>query len=287
MNVSAERDALTAAAPRREWKQLGVAVMIVTSHRDERDQWIAGLERDSTFSLSDGTIESRAIEQQVAESAPDLIIMDVRAPDFDGFEVLDRVRSLVQPAIIFTAPDGESAVRAFEIGAVDYLVRPCSDARIDLALKRAKRAIQLTRLGHLTSQVEQLLRVARRLENPTEPKVSDSAASAGQLVLKADGAHHFIKASEVIWLEAQGDFVKVQTADKAQLVRETLHALEGRLNPSQFLRIHRSFVVNLEHIVRVETALYGDYAVYMSDGSKLRLSRTYRSKLDAILKSRR
>lgn len=103
-------------------------------------------------------------------------------------------------------------------------------------------------------------------------------------MLKADGALHFIKTEEVIWIEAQGDFVKVQTAGKTQLVRETLQSMEKKLDAGKFLRIHRSFLVNLEHVKRVETALYGDYSVYMSDDTKLRLSRNYRAKLKALVR---
>ncbi|MEO6004175.1 MAG: LytTR family DNA-binding domain-containing protein [Opitutus sp.] len=286
MNVGVQRDARNVGGSGRESKQLGVAVMIATANSDDRGQWVGGLERDPAFSLSDGTIGTGEIEEQVADSAPDLIIMDVRTPEFDGFEVLDRIASMARPAVIFIASDGESAVRAFAVGAVDYVVRPFSDARIDMALQRAKRTVQQTRVGHLTSQVAQLLTFARQLETATEPREGARTVSTGHLVLKAEGAHHFIKTSDVIWIEAQGDFVKVQTSDKVQLVRETLHGLGRRLDRSQFLRIHRSFVVNLDHITRVEAVLYGDYAVYMSDGSKLRLSRTYRARLDAILRSR-
>ena len=103
-------------------------------------------------------------------------------------------------------------------------------------------------------------------------------------MLKADGALHFIKTRDVIWIEAQGDFVKVQTQGKTQLVRETLQSMERKLDAAKFLRTHRSYLVNLEHVRKVEVALYGDYFVFMSDGSKLRLSRNYRSKLKALLK---
>ena len=103
-------------------------------------------------------------------------------------------------------------------------------------------------------------------------------------MLKSDGALHFIKSRDVIWIEAQGDFVKVQTLAKSQMVRETLQSMERKLDTAKFLRIHRSYLVNLEHVKRIETALYGDYSVHMSDGTKLRLSRNYRPKLKELIR---
>ena len=124
----------------------------------------------------------------------------------------------------------------------------------------------------------------RELDAPPGPAAGAGPDYADRIVLKADGALHFIKTRDVIWIEAQGDFVKVQTQGKTQLVRETLQSMERKLDAAKFLRTHRSFLVNLEHVRKVEVALYGDYVVFMSDGSKLRLSRNYRSKLKALLK---
>src|SRR6185369_2540783 len=111
----------------------------------------------------------------------------------------------------------------------------------------------------------------RELDAKRAPAAPEAAAAPGpdyadRIVLKADGALHFIKTRDVIWIEAQGDFVKVQTQGKTQLVRETLQSMERKLDAAKFLRIHRSFLVNLEHVRKVEVALYGDYVVHMSDG---------------------
>ena len=109
----------------------------------------------------------------------------------------------------------------------------------------------------------------RRRPRPPGPEYAE------RIVVKAGGDLHFVKTSHVLWIEAQGDFVKVQTLEQPQLVRETLQSMEKKLDGSRFLRIHRSFLVNVQHIKRVAPALYGDHTVYMSDGSKLRLSRQF------------
>jgi two-component system LytT family response regulator len=203
----------------------------------------------------------------------------------DAFEMLEQLDPSERPLLILITSNDQYAVRAFEAGVVDYLLKPVTNHRLSLALERAVRATARSHTGYLTQQVEQLLDYVRRIDGDrTPPEVrGKSPASVEQLVVKAEGALHFIKTDEIIFIEAQGDFVKVQTSTKVQLVRETLQALEQRLNPSHFLRIHRSFVVNIRHVSRVETALYGDHAVHMSDGTKLRLSRTYRGKLKALL----
>jgi two-component system LytT family response regulator len=223
---------------------------------------------------------------------PDLVFLDVQMPKRDGFGVLAELKPHERPVVIFATAYDQHAIQAFEVNAVDYLLKPFSDARVGTALARAKDEIRKARTSDLSRQVEQLLSYVRELDakpNPAEPAATPklhASEEADRIVLKADGALHFIKTRDIIWIEAQGDFVKVQTPGKTQLVRETMQSMEEKLDGSKFLRIHRSFLVNLDHVRKVEVALYGDYSVSMSDGSKLRLSRNYRSKLKALLKQR-
>jgi two-component system LytT family response regulator len=228
--------------------------------------------------------DGRSAVDRIKELRPDVAFLDVDLPNLDGFGVLEELEPPERPHVVFLAPNEQYAVRAFDVSAVDYLLKPFSDERFAAALARAKDAVRKQRAGYLSRQVEELLHYAREFESgnvvaPVRPTTSD----ADPLVLKAGGALHFIKSSDVIWIEAQGDFVKVQTALSLQLVRETLQQLEQKLDAAKFLRIHRSFIVNLDHVSRVESALYGDYSVHMSDGSKLRLSRNYRAKLQALV----
>ncbi len=224
---------------------------------------------------------------------PDLLFLDVQMPRLDGFQVLAALDAAERPAVIFVTAYEQHAIRAFEVSAVDYLLKPYSDARFAAALRRAKETVRRGPTTHLADQLEQLLGYVRRLDPegtlalpPSLAPVSPAHPEyAERIVLKADGALHFIKSQDVVWIEAQGDFVKVQTsAAKTQMVRETLQMMERKLDANKFLRIHRSYLVNLDHVRRVETALYGDYAVFMSDGTKLRLSRNYRAKLKALVK---
>lgn len=242
---------------------------------------------DSEIRVVANCADGRSAVNRIRELHPDLAILDVQMPHLDGFEVLNELDPSERPHVVFVTASEQHAIRAFEVSAVDYLLKPFDNARLATALARAKEAIRKERAGHLSQQVQQLLQYARELESSGAPsgipRVPTAAEHPDQLVLKADGALHFVKASDVIWIEAQGDLMKVQTGTGTQLIRETLHELEQKLDASKFLRIHRSFLVNLDHVSRVETALYGDYSVYMSDGSKLRLSRNYRAKLKALI----
>lgn len=228
---------------------------------------------------------------QIRELRPDLVFLDVQMPQLNGFEVLAALAPTERPTVIFVTAFEQHAIRAFEVCAVDYLLKPCTDARFTTALQRGKEDVRRRHLSDLSGRLEQLLEYIRKIEpgGPAEAPLTASAElpspdPTGRIVVKADGALHFIKMQDVVWIEAQGDFVKVQTATKTQLVRETLQSFERKLDPAKFLRIHRSYVVNLDHVRRVETALYGDYSVFMADGTKLRLSRNYRAKLKTLLR---
>jgi len=220
--------------------------------------------------------------QRIRELRPDLLFLDIQMPRLDGFEMLEHLEANERPDVVFTTNEQQHAIRAFEFAAVDFLLKPFTEGRFLAALALAKDVHRKAQSADLTQQVDAVLRYARQLE-ATATQRGGLTVYTDQLVLKAEGALHFVKPSEIIWIEAQGDFVKVQTGQKTQLVRDTLQHLEQRLDPARFLRIHRSFLVNVDHISRVETALYGDYSVYMDDRTKLRLSRNYRPKLKALL----
>ncbi|HVU23966.1 MAG TPA: LytTR family DNA-binding domain-containing protein [Opitutus sp.] len=273
-----------------------IRTLIVDDEPLARDGLTLIAERDPEVEVIGTCADGRHAVESIRATRPDLVFLDVQMPQLDGFEVLAALPPVERPVVVFVTAYEQHAIRAFEINAIDYLLKPFTDARFAAALGRAKREVRRGRTRDLTRKVEKLLEYARELDAAGEPQPGAMANSGSlaavapeysdRIVLKADGALHFIKTRDVIWIEAQGDFVKVQTAGKTQLVRETLQSMERKLDAAKFLRIHRSFLVNLEHVRRVETALYGDYSVFMSDGTKLRLSRNYRAKLKAVMKRR-
>lgn len=267
-------------------------VLIVDDEPLAREGLAGMVKADPELLVAGVAADGRAAVDLIRAERPDLVFLDVQMPQLDGFSVLAELSPTERPMVVFVTAYEQHAIRAFEVSAVDYLLKPFSDSRFAAAVARAKAALRQGRTASLSQQVEELLQQVRRLEEgdssgvrpPAAPPAPNAPEYIDRIVLKADGALHFIKTEEVIWIEAQGDFVKVQTAGKTQLVRETLQSMEKKLDAGKFLRIHRSFLVNLEHVKRVETALYGDYSVYMSDDTKLRLSRNYRAKLKALVR---
>ena len=262
-----------------------VNVIVVDDSTPGRESLELRLRADPEIKLVASCADGRRALERIREFRPDLAFIDVQLLYLDGFEVLEELEPSERPLVVFVTGNEQYALRAFEISAVDYLLKPFTAARFELALLRGKDAVMKVRAGFLSQQVERLLQYAKELEGSGSSRISRefTVKQPRQLVLKANGALHFTRSSDVIWIEAQGDFVKVQTGSKTQLVRETLQSLVLKLDASKFLRIHRSFLVNLDHVDRVEPANYGDYSVYMSDGAKLRLSRSYRAKLKALI----
>lgn len=230
---------------------------------------------------ADGQSALNAIRAQ----RPDLVFLDVQMPKRDGFEMLAELKDGERPAIIFVTAYNQYAIQAFEICAVDYLLKPFRDARVREALARAKVGIRQARGTEIGQKMDELLRQMQVLSKAGNPASAGSlpAEPADRVVLKTGSDIHFIKTADIIWIESQADFVKVHTTGAAQMVRETLQNLEQRVDPAKFLRIHRSSLVNLDHVKKVTPSLYGDYTVMMSDDTKLRLSRKNRGKLKQLI----
>jgi two-component system, LytTR family, response regulator len=217
---------------------------------------------------SDGKQAVAAIER----TGPDLVYLDVQMPEMDGFAVLDSIASERMPAIIFVTAYDRYAVQAFEVHALDYLLKSFDRDRFQAALRRAKEQIRCSREGiwneRLTGLLEDLQARQKHLT---------------RLVIRSAGRIFFLRVKEIDWLEAADNYVRIHVGRESHLVRETLQSLEGRLDPSIFLRIHRSTLVNLDRIQELQPLFHGDYVVKLLDGTELSLSRTYRERLAAPL----
>jgi two-component system LytT family response regulator len=206
----------------------------------------------------------------------DLLFLDVQMPEMDGFTLLRQLDQRQMPVVIFVTAYDQYALRAFDTEAMDYLLKPYSDERFQQALARARREIRQGRIGQLTDQV---LRVLTRTA-PPEP----AGEYRARLVIKQDGRMTVIPVADVDWLEADGDTVRVHTTRRAAyLLREPLKDLELLLDPAQFVRIHRSTIINVDRIKELQPYFKGDYIVILSDGTRLKLSRRFRDRLEAVL----
>jgi two-component system, LytTR family, response regulator len=201
---------------------------------------------------------------------PDLIFLDVQMVGCDGFETLKRVGPTVAPVVIFVTAYDEYALRAFEVNAVDYLLKPYDDSRFAAALARATDLVVRKRNDGTD---ERLTRLLDHLEGEGRDRI----------LLKSSGEIIFLKTSEVDWIEAEGDYVKFHAAGRTHLMRGTMASLETTLDSTQFIRIHRSTIVNADRLRKLSPSFEGEYAVVLHDGTKLRLGRSYHDRIRALL----
>ena len=199
---------------------------------------------------------------------PDLLFLDVQMPEMDGFAVLDAIAEKHMPAIIFVTAYDRYAVKAFEVHALDYLLKSFDRERFGSALARAKEEIRRSHGGALNERLAGLLADLEAKKQRTT-----------RVVIKSAGRIFFLPVAEIDWVEAADNYVRIHAGREAHLVRETLQSLENRLDPARFLRIHRSTIVNLDRIRELQPLFHGDYAVRLRDGTELTLSRNYREKL--------
>jgi two-component system LytT family response regulator len=204
---------------------------------------------------------------------PDLVFLDVQMPELDGFGVLERVREAGAelPAVVFVTAYDAHALRAFEVHALDYLLKPFDRERFTRALARAREALARREADGLDERLATLL--AARSARPY----------ATRLAVKSGGRVRLVKAEEVDWIEAASNYVRLHVGGERHLLRETMAALEARLDPERFVRIHRSTIVNLDRVRELEPYFHGDYVVKLHDGRRLTLSRTYRERLEERL----
>jgi two-component system LytT family response regulator len=197
----------------------------------------------------------------IADLGPDVVLLDVQMPEVDGFAVLRALEDR-RPIVVFVTAYDDHAIRAFDVAAVDYLVKPVEPERLRRAMARA--------------------RAARAAQRPaaTDPP----AVPADRLLVKEDGRMFFISAGDIDWVEAAGNYAKLHVAGRVHLVRETMTGLEGRLDPRRFARIHRSTIVNLDRVREMALWFSGDYLVRLTDGTELKLSRWYRDRLEVRLR---
>jgi two-component system LytT family response regulator len=226
----------------------------------------------------------------IQEAAPDLLFLDVQMPELDGFGVLREVGTKGVPSVVFVTAYDQYALRAFEVHALDYLLKPFSDDRFRESLERAKAQVRHGRLGQLSRKLQALLDTY----GATPPAASGAAAPAAtplpeprayleRLVVKSGGKVTLLRVGEIEWIDADGDYARIHVGKAWHLLRETMKRLEQQLDPARFVRIHRSTIVNLEKVKELQPFFRGEYVAVLQNGVTLKLSRGYRANLEARL----
>ncbi len=228
--------------------------------------------------------------EKISELNPDLVFLDIQMPGVNGFEVVERMQGDSMPMVVFVTAFDKYAVEAFEVHAVDYVLKPVEDSRLAMALERVRSQInqsaannQKQRLidlitnitGKKPSQIDQMLNDDEDIKRHYPEK----------LAIKDQGNTTLVPIKDITWVEAAGDYMCIhsQNPKEVNVLRSTMKELESKLNPTTFQRVHRSTIVNLDCIQKVCSHINGEYFLILDDESKIKMSRSYRSKIKHII----
>jgi two-component system, LytTR family, response regulator len=209
----------------------------------------------------------------VRSHKPDLLFLDIQMPDADGFEVLNTISAGEMPATVFTTAYDQFAIRAFEAHALDYLLKPFDQERLHHSIERAQAEFLKAHDSELAQRLLDALSKGQR-------------STSSRLVIKAGGRVVFLDADEIHWVEAAANYVKLKTEKDSYLLRESIGHVSGRLDAAQFIRIHRSTIVNVKQIKELQPCNSGEYIVVLKSGKALSCSRGYRAGLQQLIENK-
>ncbi len=249
-----------------------IRVLLVDDEPLARGMLREMLQDEPDVAIVGESVNGREALEAIRAHSPDLLFLDVQMPELGGFDLLEALGKERIPYIIFVTAYDQYAVRAFEVHALDYLLKPFDRERFDISWERAKKQIFRDRNGGTDQRILALLE-----ELKAGPKYLE------RLVIKAAGRIYFLETNEIDWISAEGNYVSVHCGKKSHLLRETISSLETQLDQKKFVRIHRSSIVRLDRIQELQPWFHGEYRIILQDGTQLTLSRNYRDKLQEAL----
>ena len=216
--------------------------------------------------------------EAITRCEPDLMFLDIQMPGKTGFEVLAEIEEQKCPHVIFVTAFDRFALQAFDVNALDYLLKPVNEARFHAALSRARAALSSARDDALVGRV---LRMAAELRQPGADNAT--AATVDRLPVKTNGRIMVVRTAEIDWIEADHDYVLLHVGDKSWMLRETIASIELRLALSGFVRIHRSALVNVDRVRELRPRSKGEFDVVLRDGRQLKMTRNYRAAVERLV----
>jgi two-component system, LytTR family, response regulator len=278
---------------------VAIRVLIVDDETLARQRLRRLVQAEPDASVVGECRDGREAVDAIRAARPDLVLLDVQMPELDGFGVLQALRGEQTPRVVFVTAYDEHAIRAFDVHAVDYVLKPVDADRFRLAFDRARQSY-----AHAAAadQLGQLLETVRRVSHGEGGSAADSAltppggqpavgalqstaasttpAFASRILVKDDGRMFFVKVTDIDWIEADRNYVRLHVGASTHTIRDRISRLEDTLDPRVFARIHRSTIVNLNRIQEMQQWFSGDYVVILQNGTRLRLSRHYREQVE-------
>jgi two-component system LytT family response regulator len=243
-------------------------VLIVDDEPLARERIRTLLGEDTGFEVAGEAGDGATAAQAIAALHPDLVFLDVQMPGGDGFDVIDAVGADKMPFVVFVTAYDRYALRAFDVHALDYLLKPFDRERFRQALTRANEQLEHQNGGEIEKRLAAIV-------NDLRP----GKARADRFVVKSGGRIFFVRSAEIDWVESAGNYVKLHVGNDSHLIRETMNGVETKLSPETFVRIHRCHIVNIEQVRELQPWFNGEYVVFLKNGTRLTLSRGYRERL--------
>ena len=251
-----------------------IRVLLVDDEPLARERVRKLLEKEPDIELLGECADGATAVQMIREHAPDLVFLDVQMPELDGFGVLERLGALALPAVVFITAHDQFALKAFEIHAVDYLLKPFDAARFQTTLERVRSILRGKKRGELDVRLAALL---------AEVRPEEKSRALERIAVKSSGRVVFVKVEDIDWIQAADNYVSLHVGTEEHLHRETMATIEGQLPAAKFMRISRSTIVNVDRIKELQPLFHGEYAVLLRNGTRLTLSRSYRDKIDQLM----
>jgi two-component system, LytTR family, response regulator len=249
-----------------------IRVLVVDDEAPARQRLVDLLKKDPEVGRVLEAANGKAAVEIIARELLDLVFLDKQMPELDGLQVIETVGSAAMPLTVFVTAFDKHAISALEVNALDYLLKPFSDERWEAALARAKTRHDELSLREYGRSVLRMLATRSQVGRYLD-----------RLVVKGRGTTRFIRVDDIDWIEAAGVYVNLHVAGKALLYRSALNELAGHLDPTRFIRVHRSSIVNIDSIFELQPISHGEFELVLKNGDRLRVSRTYRAHLEKRL----
>ena len=269
-----------------------IRTIVCDDEPDSREGVLALLAGDPQIAVAGQAATGREAAVLIEELRPELVFLDIQMPELDGFGALRQAGGAL-PVVIFVTAYDQHALHAFDVQALDYLLKPFSDERFAQALQRGKTQVRQRRAGELALQFAALVddeaaqgaapAEAPRGAEPAEPVAAPPQQHTDRIMVRTTKQVVFVKVDDVDWIEADDYYSKLHVAGKAYLIRETMQSLEARLDPKRFARVHRSAIVNLDRIQGMQPYFRGAHVLTLRDGTRLTLSRSRRPTFERAL----
>ena len=250
-----------------------IHVLVADDELPARQRLMDLLRRDDQVASVSEAADGQTAVEMIQKQDPDLLFLDVQMPELDGLGVIDAIGAAQMPLTVFVTAYDQHAIRAFDANALDYLLKPFSDERFEATMTRAKARLDERSMREFGQRVMKMVSAV--------PAAAERRLD--RLVVKAGGTTRFIRVIDIDWIEAAGVYVTLHVGGKELLYRAALNDLAEKLDPRRFVRVHRSALINIESVLQLEPISHGEFEAVLKNGSRTRVSRTYRVQLEKRL----